>query len=409
MLSAFAYTLHNLRSNFFQTILSVLGIIVGVAALVAMLSLIDGLEVFAQEKIQARGSLRAIYLDANTTTEVDGVRTERDTIVELNQAFVTALSDSLPLPAKVQAMYRGSDLGSTLAGKQMGLRYQAVSAPDVVPLPDSIVLHGRALTDAETTNGPSVAVINSHLAQRMVGDEGVIGEALGGNFIMLDDTLKVVGIVAAGAEDKDLTVLLPLTSLRKLGGAPDVHPTVLVDVKNASDVLATEDWLTGFLARRFAGVEDPVKIFSRREMLEEVAQAWLLFRVVMGFIIGIAVFVGGIGVMNVLLMSISERTPEIGIRKAVGARHKDIVRQFLSESIAISLLGSLIGAVFGMGIAALAAPVISLFEDQLTFNASYSLATLLTVIVIAILTGVIFGTYPARKAAGLDPVTAIQR
>jgi len=113
--------------------------------------------------------------------------------------------------------------------------------------------------------------------------------------------------------------------------------------------------------------------------------------------------------MNVLLMSIAERTPEIGVRKAVGASRGTIIRQFLSESVAISFVGSFLGILLGMGVALIAAPVLNLFIDDLNFRAVFTLNTVLVVGVVALLIGILFGTYPARKAASLDPVEAIRR
>ncbi|MGK0334513.1 MAG: putative ABC transport system permease protein, partial [Paraglaciecola sp.] len=134
-----------------------------------------------------------------------------------------------------------------------------------------------------------------------------------------------------------------------------------------------------------------------------------VFRWVMGFLIGIAVVVGGVGVMNVLLMSIAERTPEIGVRKAVGANRRTIIKQFLSEAVAISTIGSFFGVLLGMSVALIAAPILNMVVDDLEFRAVFSLNTVIVVSVVAVLIGVVFGTYPAQKAASLDPVEAIRR
>ena len=142
--------------------------------------------------------------------------------------------------------------------------------------------------------------------------------------------------------------------------------------------------------------------------MDQVSKGFLLFRIVMGLIVGISVLVGGIGVMNVLLISVTERTSEIGIRKALGANKNDIMRLFLSESITVSLFGSLLGLTFGVLGTMVFIPIIKAIT-KVPFQAAYTWNTLLVIMIIAILVGVIFGTYPAMKAARLDPVDAIRR
>jgi ABC-type antimicrobial peptide transport system permease subunit len=174
-------------------------------------------------------------------------------------------------------------------------------------------------------------------------------------------------------------------------------------------VLAAQEFADGWLERRFAGLPDATETRTQQHYLKGLAEGVLVFRLIMGFIIGIAVVVGGVGVMNVLLMSIAERTPEIGVRRAVGASRSTIIRQFLSESVAISFVGCFFGILLGMGVALIAAPVLNLFIDDLNFRAVFTLNTVLVVGVVALLIGILFGTYPARKAASLDPVEAIRR
>lgn len=405
---AFSETFQNLRTNFFQTFLSVLGIIIGVGALVAMLAMIDGLEAFGKEQISAGSSLENLLIRAKTGTRVDGVFTERDTIARIDEALMAELLDSLPFAASGQLTFDDSTIGYTPDSTRMGLRLQAFTLPLLEPAADSLLLSGRFLTVAEATVGQRLAIVDENVARRIVGDAGQPADALGQHVHLFGDSVAIAGILKA-SNPENLTLALPLATYNRLAEAPLPHPTMNLALADVNQVLDAQKFADAWLQRHFADISDPTESYTRTGYLEQLAQGILVFRLVMGFLIGIAVVVGGIGVMNVLLMSISERTPEIGIRKAVGANRRNIITQFLSESVAISAIGCFFGVLLGMGVALIAAPILNYFIDELEFRAIFSFNTLIVVVVVALLTGIVFGTYPARKAAGLDPVVAIQR
>ncbi len=408
LLRALNETLHNLRTNFFQTFLSVLGIIIGVGALVAMLSMIDGLEAYGKEQIAAGSSLENLLVRANTGTRIDGIYAQRDTIALIDQEVVTALMDSLPYAATTQLTYSNTTIGYTADSAKIGLRYQAYTLPSLVPQEDSILLSGRFITEAEAARGERLALIDETVAGRLVGDTAAAKEAVGLPIYLLGDSLTVAGILKGGNPEM-LTLSLPLATLNLLADAPTPHPTLNIALADVNEVLAAQKFTDAWMARHFASIPDPTESMTRTGYLEQLAQGILVFRLVMGLLIGIAVVVGGVGVMNVLLMSIAERTPEIGVRKAVGANRRNIITQFLAESVAIATIGSFFGVLLGMAVALLAAPILNYFVEGLEFRAIFSLNTLLVVSVVALMIGVIFGTYPARKAARLDPVVAIRR
>lgn len=405
---AFAETFRNLRTNFFQTFLSVLGIIIGVGALVAMLAMIDGLEAYAKEQISEGSSLENLLVRANTGTRIDGIYTERDTIAIIDEALVAKLMDSLPYAASTQLTYNSSTIGYTSDSTKMGLRYQAFTLPRLEPVHDSLFLHGRNLTEADADTGAKLVIVDETVANRMVGDSSMIGQAIGQHIYLFEDSLAVAGIVRADNPEA-LSISFPLSTLTRLADASTPHPTLNIALDDVNEVLAAQTFTDAWMKREFADISNPTESFTRTGYLEQLAQGVLVFRLVMGFLIGIAVVVGGVGVMNVLLMSIAERTPEIGVRKAVGANRRTIITQFLSESVAISAIGCFFGVFLGMAVALIAAPILNYFVDDLEFRAIFSFNTLLVVSVVALLIGIIFGTYPARKAAGLDPVVAIRR
>ena len=408
MLSAFYETFRNLRSNFFQTILSVLGIIIGVGALVAMLAVIDGLEAYATSAVTENSSLENLSVRPKTQRTLDGIVTERDTIVDFTPALIDEMLGALPYEATVSLREDGQSLTRDAAGNSMGVRYQIASLPRTLAEDDTLM----AGTFANDPNSRTV-LVNEELAKRLLPEGDSVAEnAIGRYFYLHGDSLTVSGIFPTPelpVPFKPLLAMVGMEVYRSLPEADPIYPTAVLTFAEVDEVMAAEDTLKGWFDARFPELDEPVEITSQRTYLEILGQGLAIFRVVMGFLIGIAVVVGGVGVMNVLLMSITERTPEIGVRKAVGASRKTIIRQFLAESVAISAIGCFFGMLLGMGVALLAGPIVGLFLEGADFHAVFTLNTLIVVLVVALLIGVLFGTYPARKAAGLDAVEAIRR
>lgn len=217
----------------------------------------------------------------------------------------------------------------------------------------------------------------------------------------------VIGVAKSRKNDAPPLAFIPISLLSNddLFRSP---PRMLLEAARTEDVPRLKEQAQAWLKREFGEQSSDFQVISQDFWVDEAAKGFLIFRIVMGLIIGISVVVGGVGVMNVLLISVTERTAEIGLRKAVGAKKGDIRRQFLAESITVSAFGSLIGLLVGAAFAMAAMPVIRLFAD-VPFNAVLTWNTFFIICAVAILVGVIFGTYPAVKAARLDPVEALRR
>ncbi|WP_116125704.1 ABC transporter permease [Lewinella sp. IMCC34183] len=404
---AFQETLSNLRSNFFHSILSVLGMIVGVAALVAMLSLIDGLELLARKQISANTTVETVVVRQRTTQRLDGLEVPLDTVAEISRPTMDSMLAALPFPATGQ-LYATDDITvpHPRTGEQLALRYAAVSLPIIEDIP--AVSHGRDLRAEDEDGSRPVAIVNTLLASRLVGEVGLLPAALGQRLLIAGQEVEVVGILPAEGQEFYMEATLPLTVLQQADPAPSYSTQAIVHFTRVEDVRPGADFIAQWFGERYPDIERPVSTQAQLSQVEDLEEGFLLFRVVMGLLIGIAVVVGGLGVMNVMLMSINERTPEIGIRKAVGASRQRIIAQFLSESVAISTVGCLLGLLLGVLLSVPTARIIAFYMDQ-EFTAVFSLNTLAVVLIVALLTGIVFGTYPARRAAGLDPVAAIQR
>lgn len=230
-------------------------------------------------------------------------------------------------------------------------------------------------------------------------------KAIGGEMIYKDRLLKISRVLAEEHTETP-KVYFPITHLtaQELEASP---PEILFEAAKTEEIPVLKEEISNWLKQHYKHASADFRIQTNDFRIEQAMQGFLLFRVVMGLIVGISVVVGGIGVMNVLLISVTERTVEIGIRKAVGANRRDIILLFLSESITVSAFGSFLGLVFGVGATMIIIPIVKAIT-KVPFQAAYTFNTFIIIAIISLLVGIIFGTYPALRASKLDPVEAIR-
>jgi putative ABC transport system permease protein len=401
---SFGHAIQNIRTNLFHTILSVFGIVIGVAALVSILSFIDGLEQFAKEQITKTTGLNVIVLRSNAYHKVDGVRLKKDSFALLDPGSFSQLTDSLQgISETILRTSTAAELRLDTSSKVLGAMLEAAT-PYLKS--DTVLLAGRLLSAADLTKADSVVVVNQVLAKLALG-HARWAELLGKSLHWKTRSLRVVGVLKEKDENAPPQGIFPISLLdeSELRLNP---PTAYIEIASVEEVAAMKKQIEAKIETQFLNKKDDIQVVTNEFRLEQASKGFMLFRIVMGLIVGIAIVVGGVGVMNVLLISVNERTTEIGIRKAVGASRKNIRQQFLAESITISTFGSIIGLIVGVLATMAIIPIIKLLTD-LPFEAVYTWNTFLTISVIAVLVGIIFGTYPAMKASKLDPVEAIRR
>ncbi|QHT68172.1 ABC transporter permease [Rhodocytophaga rosea] len=405
ILLSFALARQNIVSRLFHTLLSVLGIVIGVAALVTILSMIDGMEKYAQEQITKTTSLKAVNIRTETHKNVNGVRLKKESYAYLDYSQFQQLVASLTHPAKTYLNFNQSHevnlQGKNTPAGALTIGRAAPAATDVN------MAYGRYFTKAEVDSQAKVAYVNHVLASHLMGKDSLSG-LLRQKITFSNKEVQVIGILAPSeypSEQAQLFTPITLFSKEELAAEPPFCTIIADEVEAVPAIkVQVEKWLS----QQFKGKETDFVVATNEMRVKQAAQGFLLFRIVMGLIVGISVIVGGIGVMNVLLISVTERTVEIGVRKALGAKKQDILLQFLAESVSISLFGSFLGLVLGILSTMVIIPVIKMLT-QAPFQAAYTLTTFLIIAAIAILIGIVFGTYPAVRAARLDPVEAIRR
>lgn len=402
IISGFHLALNNIRANFFRTVLSILGIVIGVASLVAILSLIDGLEQYAREQITLTTSLKAIMIKTESMKVINGVRVPKDSVSILDYNSIGQLSGTIHYPATFDLYTRHAGEVTLVNEVEIKSAAMITASSNLKRAPE--LLEGVKFTQADVERGSPVALVNEAFAREILAG-GDLEKIVGKKIVLYGNLVEIIGVFA-NRLSKTSEIFCPISLLP----VPDLRknpPTCIIEAENIEDVADLKHEVNGWLQQRYKDPSDFV-VLSNDMRVAQATKGFGLFRVVMGLIVGISVLVGGIGVMNVLLISVTERTVEIGIRKAVGANKRDIVWQFLSESVTISTFGSFLGLVVGILSTMVMAPVIHAVTG-ISFPIAYTLDTFLTVAILAIVTGIVFGTYPAIRAARLDPVEAIRR
>ncbi|MCE9602618.1 MAG: ABC transporter permease [Gemmatimonadetes bacterium] len=393
-----------LRGNPLRTLLSTLGVVMGVGAMVSVLSMGDGVEAFAREQIAKTTDLLGVTVVPSTSARLDGQFVRRTDIIRFTGNDARSLGDAVKGETKLQLMSMGASMVmlDTLTGPRGFAVFGTLST--YFAQEEMTLLAGRIFADTDT----AVAVLNTRAAGVVAGDSLAPTKALGLMVPLGGHPHRVIGVVSGGRSGPEvLLAVVPVDDVsRSLQGSRS--PTISVVAPGIEEVervrREVEAWMTSGYGPKW---KDRAEVSTNQGRVKQIAQGMLVFKLLMGAITGVSLLVGGIGIMNVLLASVAERTREIGIRKATGARDRDILVQFLSESVAITSFGATIGVALGLSIA-FATAAIMRAQTKAPVEAAITPATILVAAGLSVAIGIGFGLYPALRAARLSPIDAIR-
>lgn len=379
----------SLRSNVFRTVLTLLGIVIGVASVITLMAIGDGAKKSVVDSISAMGSN---LLQVRPGGPMQRFRWDSVTLIPEDAEAIAALPHVAAALPELNGQFtlRYGNVDHTTEVNATGAKFPLARKWDVA--------QGTFFTEDDEKNYATVVVLGKSVATKLFADQNPLGE-----FIIINNVLfQVIGVMAErgadpGGQDQDDKVFVPFKtgSLRVIGQRFLRAITVSVDEEKNIEEVQTR--VHALMMERH-GAED-FQIRSMSSLIDMVSETQNTMTVLLGSIAAISLLVGGIGVMNIMLVSVTERTREIGIRMATGARTRHIMQQFLIEALAVSALGGVLGVALGLGVAMLVA--------YLGTTVAYSLTPIVMAFSCAFLTGLLFGYLPARKAARLDPVTAL--
>ena len=393
--------LRALRRNKLRSSLTALGIIIGVASVVAMVAVGNGAQARITSQISALGqNLLTVFAGSKHSGGVNSGLGSASSITLADAAAIArevtdVVAMSPEISTTAQAIANGRNWSTSIVGE----------SPDYLKIRDWKLAAGSMFTERDTRGAVKVAVIGSKTANELFGPLNPVGQSVR----IKNIPFVIIGLLESkgagmGGQNQDDRIIIPYTTAMKRLTGDKYLRSVNLQIISASRMEAAQQQLTSLLRQRHrltTGQDDDFNIFNQKEIADTVNSVSRIITLLLGAVAGISLLVGGIGIMNIMLVSVTERTREIGIRIAVGAQPGDIRLQFLIEAVTLSLLGGLIGVLSGVG----AAQLVGVVAD---FHAVVSTGSIILAFGVSTAIGIFFGLYPAHKAAALNPIEALR-
>jgi putative ABC transport system permease protein len=386
-----------IRRNLMRSILTILGIVIGVAAVITMVTLGNGATRSVSDQISSMGSnLLMVIPGQRYGPGSEGAPKFKGADVDAIRNQITSAERVAPVVSKsVTAVYQAKNWSTVITG----------STSDYFQAGNWELAAGRSFNEGEERAGKAVCVIGESVRSRLFGRQNPVGSEIR----IKQFSCEVIGLLkpkgqSAMGSDQDDTVVMPLRTVqRRLIGTQDIN-RLTVSVKKSASIDDVKKQLTLLMRerRKIAGnEEDDFRVMDTRQIAEALTSTTKILTMLLGAVAAVSLLVGGIGIMNIMLVSVTERTREIGIRLAIGALEGEVLLQFLIEAVVLSSLGGLVGIVLATGASI---GLAGLMGVPYLFDPGINLLSFLFSAAI----GVIFGFFPARRAAGLNPIDALR-
>ncbi len=399
--------LATLRENPLRTLLSTLGVIIGVAALVSVLVIGDGMERLGRQEVERTTGVQSVVLTPQLSDEVNGepvTRKDYPVFGPSDAAEAARFSGA----ASVNLQLTDSAIVSGPGGRRRSAAINATLATNL-EFSNLEFAAGRYFSEIEASQRSPVAVVSHRLGEEIVPPGHTVETLVGQRILINGEPFRVVGLLASYPGERRRLVYVPIQTAKLVMPSSTARraPVLYLKAGTIEDVATVEALSGDWLAQRFGRWEPRVKVETSAARLAQVSRGVTTFKLFLGALTGISLVVGGIGIMNVLLASIAERTREIGVRIAIGARRRDIVAQFLAESVAITGAGSAIGIALGIAAAWIFTAIMKA-NTEARIDAVLSLSSVGIAVAAAVIVGLSCGLYPALRASRLSPIDAIR-
>jgi putative ABC transport system permease protein len=399
-------SLDALRANKFRSTLTMLGIIIGVGAVIATVAVGSGATQRIEQEIASMGSNLIVVLSGSVTSS--GIRLGSGNAVTLTADDAQAIATECPAVARVAPTSRGG--AQVVAGNNNWATSVQGTTPEYLEIRELRTEEGRVFTQQEVDSSAKVALLGKTVADNLFAGAGAVGQVIRIKKV----PFTVIGVLGSkgqspSGQDQDDVIIAPLTTVKKkLLGTNQASAgsvgAIMVQAAGAGQMADAETQIRDLLRQRHhlqQGQEDDFSVRNLEEVFSAQENSANVMSVLLAAIASVSLLVGGIGIMNIMMVSVTERTREIGIRKAIGARMTDILTQFLFEAVTLSLVGGIIGIVAGT----LGSMLISYIAGWSTVISS---GTILMAFLFSSFVGVFFGYYPALRAARMDPIQALR-